>query len=366
MTDAPYDAVLVLSFGGPEQPDDVLPFLRNVTRGRNVPDERLAEVAEQYAQFGGRSPINDHCRALIAALDEELRRAGLELPVYWGNRNWHPMLADTVATMTADGVRRALVFATSAFSSYSGCRQYREDLERTTDAVGSAAPALQKLRLFYNHPGFVEPMAANVAAAVGDAEADIVSGAHRIVFTAHSIPVSMSTSCDYEPQLHEAAQLVMDGAGLGHCEWDLVYQSRSGPPHIPWLEPDVNDHIEAIAAEGATGVTLVPIGFVSDHMEVLFDLDTQAVATAEAAGIELRRAATVGTDPRFITMIRQLIEEQVSAGPPLWLGQSGPWPDQCPEGHCLAPKRPAGAGRPAGAARPGTSVTVSPGGTTTR
>ncbi len=360
MTAPRFDAVLVLSFGGPEQPDDVLPFLRNVTRGRNVPDERLAEVAEQYAQFGGRSPINDHCRALVAALDDELQGAGLDLPVYWGNRNWHPMLAETVATMAADGVRRALVFATSAFSSYSGCRQYREDLEGARDAVGPSAPLLQKLRLFYNHPGFIEPVTANLAAAIAGVEADVAAGVNRIVFTAHSIPVSMSESCDYEAQLHEAARLVMDAAGLADCEWDLVYQSRSGPPHIPWLEPDVNDHLEAIAGAGITAATLVPIGFVSDHMEVLFDLDTQAVATAEAAGIELRRASTVGTDPRFVAMVRALIEEQVSAAPPLSLGRDGPWPDQCPDGHCLGPARPAGAGRPAEGGRRATTVSVSP------
>ncbi|MEL6985167.1 MAG: ferrochelatase [Actinomycetota bacterium] len=351
-----FDALLLLSFGGPEGPDDVLPFLRNVTRGRNVPDERLAVVAEQYAQFGGRSPINDQCRALLSAIEADLSDAGLDLPIYWGNRNWHPMLTDTVAAMADDGIERALVFTTSAFGSYSGCRQYREDLEKARAAVGPSAPELVKLRLFYNHPGFIEPMAANVADAVAKANAgageatagDGGATAHRIVFCAHSIPESMAASCAYPAQLHEAATLVMAEAGLGDRPFDLVYQSRSGPPHIPWLEPDVNDHIEALAADGVTSVTLAPIGFVSDHMEVMYDLDTQAVETAEANGVALNRAATVGTAPRFVAMVRELIEERRSAAARLAVGNDGPWPDQCPDGHCLAPQRPAAAGgRPA-------------------
>ncbi len=343
MTTPHYDAVLILSFGGPEQPEDVLPFLRNVTRGRNVPDERLAEVAEQYQLFGGRSPINDQCRALIGALQDELTASRPDLPIYWGNRNWHPLLTDTVARMAADGIRRALVFATSAFGSYSGCRQYREDLERAREVVGPEAPELQKLRLFYNHPGFVEPMADNLRRTIDADPARTDPATHRIVFTAHSIPVSMGRSCDYPAQLTEAAGLVMAEAGLDSRPWDLVYQSRSGPPSVPWLEPDVNDHLVALADEGVAGATLVPIGFVSDHMEVLFDLDTQAAATAAARGLALSRASTVGTDPRFVTMIRQLIEEQVAAAPRLWVGDDGPWPDRCPDGHCLAPRRPASA-----------------------
>jgi len=344
------DAILLLSFGGPEGPDDVLPFLRNVTKGRNVPDERLAVVAEQYAQFGGRSPINDHCRDLKSAIEAELGAAGIELPVYWGNRNWHPMLTDTVAAMAADGIERALVFTTSAFGSYSGCRQYREDLERAGETVGPAAPQLDKIRLFYNHPGFIEPMGRNVAEAVDQATTDAGRSAeHRIVFCAHSIPESMAASCAYPAQLTEAAGLVMAEAGLADQSWDLVYQSRSGPPSVPWLEPDVNDHLEALAAGGTRSVTLVPIGFISDHMEVLYDLDTQAMETAAGLGLALNRAATVGTDPRFVTMIRELIEERRSAAARLAVGSDGPWPDDCPDGHCLAPRRPAGAGgRPSG------------------
>lgn len=339
---SPFDAVLVLSFGGPEGPDDVLPFLRNVTRGRNVPDERLAVVAEQYGRFGGVSPINGQCRELVAALETELARSGIELPVYWGNRNWHPMLADTVARMAADGIERALVFATSAFGSYSGCRQYREDLERARAEVGPGAPELRKLRLFYNHPGFVDPMASNLRDTV-DRRPDhgpVGGGPHRLVFTAHSIPESMARSCSYPAQLAEAARLVVERAGLGDVAWDLVYQSRSGPPSVPWLEPDVNDHLEALADDGVEAVTLVPIGFISDHMEVLYDLDTQAADTAARLGIDLARVATVGTDPRFVAMIRELVEEQLRSTPRLAIGHDGPWPDDCPADHCLAPARP--------------------------
>ncbi len=336
------DAVLLLSFGGPEGPDDVLPFLRNVTRGRNVPDDRLAEVAEQYALFGGRSPLNDHCRDLKAAIEAELATHGPDLPVYWGNRNWHPMLTDTVATMAADGVTHAAVFVTSAFGSYSGCRQYREDLERARAEVGERAPALTKLRLFYNHPGFVEPQGARLDRALADAGIDNPSERERLVFTAHSIPTSMAAGCDYESQLHEAAGLVLAAAGRPGAPYDLVFQSRSGPPQVPWLEPDVNDHLTALAATGVNRVALTPLGFVSDHMEVLFDLDTQARRTAEDLGLDLIRVPTVGNDPRFVTMVRELVEEQVSAAPRLFLGNDGPWPVPCPEGHCPPPARPAG------------------------
>lgn len=344
------DAVLILSFGGPEQPDDVMPFLRNVTRGRNVPDERLAVVAEQYAIFGGKSPINDQNRALIEALTGELQSAGIDLPIYWGNRNWEPFLDDTVATMASDGVRNAVVFATSAFGSYSGCRQYRQDLERAREAVGPDAPLLQKLRLFYNHPGFVEPLAENLRAATTD-----VAGTAddrrttRVVFTAHSIPNSMAAACSYEAQLTDAAALTMEAAGLADRPFDLVFQSRSGPPSVPWLEPDINDHLQTLNDEGIKDVTVVPIGFVSDHMEVMFDLDTQAMATAKDLGMHLTRVPTVGIAPRFITMIRELIEERTADKPKLFVGADGPWPDDCPSSdHCV----PVGGGRPQTAGRP--------------
>jgi ferrochelatase len=335
-----YDALLLLSFGGPEGPDDVMPFLRNVTAGRNVPDERLAVVAEQYELFGGRSPINDQNKALIEAIRADLSDNEIDLPIYWGNRNWEPYVNDTVATMSADGVKRALVFVTSAFGSYSGCRQYRQDLGRARDEAGPAAPELQKLRLFYNHPGFVEPLAAKLSAALPDQPLD---PSHRIVFSAHSIPDSMAKACSYQAQLVESAGLVLEAAGLD-TPVDLVFQSRSGPPAIPWLEPDINDHLGALNAEGVTSVTVVPIGFVSDHMEVLFDLDTQASQTAAELGMTFTRVPTVGTDPRFVAMIRELIEEQTQAKPKLFLGDDGPWPDDCPAAdHCIPAT---GGGRP--------------------
>lgn len=339
----PVDALLVLSFGGPEHPDDVMPFLRNVTRGRNVPDERLAEVAEQYERFGGVSPINSQCRDLVAALKREFNDHEIELPIYFGARNWHPYVADTVARMADDGVRRALVFVTSAFGSYSGCRQYREDLEEAARKIGDRAPQLQKLRLYYNHPGFIEAMAANLLDGRRRLADERVPGPTRVVFTAHSIPVSMATACEYEAQLMEAAQLVVKRAGeMAEADiepFDLVYQSRSGPPRVPWLEPDVNDHLESLSQRDVTSVIVVPLGFVSDHMEVMFDLDTQAAETAAALGLGYVRVATAGTDPRFVSMIRNLVEEQTIGAPPLALGNLGPWPDQCPPGHCLPPAR---------------------------
>jgi len=331
-----YDALCLLSFGGPEGPDDVMPFLRNVTSGRNVPDERLAVVAEQYEQFGGRSPINDQNRALIDALRAEFDANGIDLPIYFGNRNWEPYLPNTVQQMADDGVQRALVLATSAFSSYSGCRQYREDLERAASQVGDVAPELDKLRLYYNHPGFIDAVVARIG--------EVHRPGARLVFTAHSIPLSMSQWCEYEPQLNEVSALVAERVG---AEWDLAFQSRSGPPQMPWLEPDINDHLQALADQNVTDVTLMPLGFVSDHMEVAFDLDLQASKTAADVGIDLRRAPTVGTHPAFVTGLRQLVQEKIADGEVLWVGDAGPWPDPCPEGHCLAPPGTP-SGRPAG------------------
>lgn len=348
MPSQPFDAVLLLSFGGPEQPEDVMPFLRNVTRGRNVPDERLAVVAEQYELFGGRSPINDQCRLLLGALTDELAANNITLPIYWGNRNWEPYVGPTVTKMTDDGIERALVFATSAFGSFSGCRQYRQDLQRAKDEAGANAPQLQKLRLFYNHPGFIEPLAANLSAALdGPAGLD---PSNRCVFSAHSIPESMAAACSYAAQLTEAAELVMAAAGRADEPFDLVYQSRSGPPSMPWLEPDINDHLGALSRNGVTSATVIPLGFISDHMEVMFDLDTQAAKTASDLGMLFTRVPTVGIAPRFITMIRELIEEQLNEAPKLHLGNSGPWPDDCPsDDHCI----PAG-GRPGRSERPAT------------
>ena len=349
MTSQPYDAVLLLSFGGPEHPDDVMPFLRNVTRGRNVPDDRLAVVATQYERFGGRSPINDQCRALLRALGDELEGTRSRLPLYWGNRNWQPYLADTVAEMAADGVEKALVFVTSAFGSYSGCRQYRQDLEQAREKVGPDAPVLQKLRLYYNHPGFIQPMADNLRRAMTTGgppgPSDAGAPSQRVVFTAHSIPESMAAVCSYRAQLQEAAGLTMAAAGLEGRPFDLVFQSRSGPPSMPWLEPDINDHLAELHRRGVGGVTVVPIGFTSDHMEVMFDLDTQASATAAELGLDFVRIPTVGTAPRFVAMIRELIDEQLHAAPKLHLGSDGPWPDDCPANHCIPAAAPA-TGRP--------------------
>lgn len=334
-----YDAILIVSFGGPEAPDEVVPFLENVTRGRGIPRERLEQVGEHYFMFGGKSPINDQCRALIAALEQELRTRSIDLPVYWGNRNWDPMLADTVRQMTEDGVNSAIAFVTSATSSYSGCRQYRENIESARHEVGPAAPRIDKIRQFYDHPGFIEPMIDNVRAALDAAGPD-----SRLVFTAHSIPTSMAETSDYEAQLREASRLI--AGGVGATEWDLVWQSRSGPPQIPWLEPDVNDHLEELADGGVSSVTLVPVGFISDHMEVLYDLDTEAVATAERLGLKLDRAATVGIDPRFVAMIVELVEERRSGGPRRALGELAVRPDFCPADCCPPPSRPGRADRP--------------------
>lgn len=332
-TETDYDAILIVSFGGPDAPDDVVPFLENVTRGRGIPRERLEQVGEHYLLFGGRSPINDQCRALIVALERELRSQSIELPVYWGNRNWDPMLADTIRQMTDDGVRSAIAFVTSATSSYSGCRQYREDIEAARIAAGSNAPRIDKIRQYYDHPGFIEPMIDNVRVALESAGAD----AH-LVFTAHSLPMSMASTSDYEAQLLEASRLIADGAGAP--DWELVWQSRSGPPQVPWLEPDVNDHLAELVEGGVTSVVLAPIGFISDHMEVLYDLDTEAVATAGRLGLTLARAATVGTDARFVAMIVELLEERRSGGPRRSLGELSIRPDVCPANCCPAPMRP--------------------------
>jgi protoporphyrin/coproporphyrin ferrochelatase len=344
MSERPYDALLLLSFGGPEKPDDVLPFLENVTRGRSIPRERLETVAQQYLRFGGRSPINDECRRLLSALERELEVRGPRLPIYWGNRNWHPLLADTVAQMARDGIRRALAVATSAFSSYSGCRQYLEDIERARDSVGAGAPVIDKLAPFWNTPGFLETMTDHVRDAVRVAES---RGARReetrLVFTAHSLPKAMAEGCDYLAELREASEHVATGAALG-MDWDLVFQSRSGPPSQPWLEPDVCDHLRALADGDIHAVVLVPIGFVADHMEVLFDLDTQAREVADSLGIELVRARTVSAAPRFVAGLRDVIADRIEGRTPRTLGTRGarPWP--CAPGCCApghASSRPA-------------------------
>lgn len=329
-----YDAVVIVSFGGPEGPDEVMPFLENVTAGRDVPRARLEEVARQYDRTGGVSPLNEQCRRLRRELARELDRAGIGLPVYWGNRNWRPYLTDAVAAMADDGRRRALALVTSAYSSYSGCRQYLEDIEAARAAVGPRAPAIDKIRPYYDHPGLVEGWADAVADASAELEESLGPGPEaRLVFTAHSIPAAMARACQYERQLREAAGLV--AAASGRSGWDLAWQSRSGPPSAPWLEPDVNDHLRAIAPVHRR-VVLAPIGFVTDHMEVLWDLDVAAAAAAASSGIELARAASPGTapDPRFVAMWRELIEERLGGGPRRALGSLGAGPDFCPSGCC--------------------------------
>jgi ferrochelatase len=309
MAETDYDALIVVSFGGPEGPDDVIPFLENVTRGRGIPRERLAEVGHHYDLFGGVSPINRQNRELIAALEAELAANGIQLPVYFGNRNWHPYLADTIRDMRDDGVRRALAFFTSAFSSYSGCRQYREDIYRAQEEVGPGAPEVQKLRAFYNHPAFVEANAARVRDALAQIPADRRAAAH-LVFTAHSIPSAMAAQCRYEDQLAETSALV--ASAVGRHEHSVVYQSRSGPPHVPWLEPDVSDRLRELADAGVTEVVISPVGFVSDHMEVMYDLDVEAAETARELGLTMTRAGAAGTHPAFVSMVRELIEERMS------------------------------------------------------
>jgi ferrochelatase len=338
-----YHAILIVSFGGPEGPDEVMPFLENVLRGKPVPRERMLEVAEHYQHFGGVSPINEQNRQLIAALEQELAAHGPHLPIYWGNRNWHPLLPETLAQMGRDGVRRAIAFFTSAFSSYSGCRQYRENILAAQQEVGPSAPQVDKLRVFYNHPGFIEPMTDSLAKCLASVSPE-QSPAAKVLFTAHSIPLSMAENCRYEVQLAEACRLVAEGAGLATDQWELVYQSRSGSPHVPWLEPDVCDRIEQLhAAGGLQELVIVPIGFISDHMEVLFDLDTEARVLCERLGVRMQRAATVGVHPRFIRMIRELIVERIdNAATRPALGSLGASHDVCPADCCLySPQRPA-------------------------
>ena len=334
MTATAYDSVLLVSFGGPEGPSGVEPFLAKVTAGRMIPAERLAVVAQQYHHFGGVSPLNAQCRRLRAALADRLAAAGRGLPVYWGNRNWAPYLADTVAEMASAGQRRALAVVTSAYSSYSGCRQYLEDIAAARAAVGGAAPAIDKVRAYYDHPGFVAPFADAVVEARRSLPAELRLQA-RLVVTAHSIPESVAAGCDYERQLGETARLVAAGAGFEG--WTMAWQSRSGSPSVPWLEPDVNDCLQELSSEGAAAVVLAPIGFVTDHMEVMWDLDVVAASTAEELGLRLARAETPGTRPddRFVAMWQELVEERLDPGTARRsLGRLGVGPDYCADGCC--------------------------------
>jgi ferrochelatase len=327
-----YEALLIVSFGGPEGMDDVMPFLENVLRGRNVPPERMRAVAHHYELFGGVSPINEQNRRLIAALKDELEAKGPRRPIYWGNRNWHPLLADTLRQMRDDGIKTALAFFTSAYSSYSGCRQYRENIEQAREAVGEDAPQVLKLRAYYNHPGFVEPNAENLRAALEQLPAERRTQV-QVAFTAHSIPLAMAEGCEYQAQLLETCRLVAERAG--HESWRLVFQSRSGPPTQAWLEPDICDYLRELKESGATDVVVAPVGFVSDHMEVLYDLDTEARQLASEIGLNLRRAATVGTHPSFISMISELMLERIEPDTTRrFLGTRGASHDVCQTDCC--------------------------------
>ena len=332
---ATYDAVVIVSFGGPEGPSEVEPFLANVTAGRNVGAERLAAVARQYQHFGGVSPLNAQCRRLCTALAGRLAAAGHDLTVYWGNRNWVPYLADTVAEMAAAGHRRALAVVTSAYSSYSGCRQYLDDIESARAGAGEGAPAIDKVRAYYDHPGFVSPFVDAVTAARGSLP-EMLRPDAQLVFTAHSIPEAMAAGCDYERQLDETARLVATGAGFD--SWTMAWQSRSGPASVPWLEPDVNECLEQLSRDhGVEAVVLAPIGFVTDHMEVMWDLDVVAAGTAAALGVRLARAVTPGTGPddRFVAMWQELLTERLEPGTARRaLGRLGVGPDACPAGCC--------------------------------
>jgi protoporphyrin/coproporphyrin ferrochelatase len=371
-----YDAFLLLSFGGPEGPDDVLPFLENVTRGRGVPAQRLAEVAGHYHARGGVSPINGQCGDLLKAVGAAFAAGGIDLPLYWGNRNWHPFIEDTVRQMRADGVERAVAFVTSAYSSYSACRQYLDDIDRAVAAVGAGAPRIDKIRPYFNHPGFIEPFAASAEAALAGLPAEAQAGA-RLVFTAHSVPLGMAAASGsvsegtavpgavggrYAAELREASRLISERVRGGSLPFDLVFQSRSGPPSVPWLEPDVNDHLAALAKgtlpDGAllpggppSGVVAVPVGFVSDHMEVVHDLDVEAAGTAASLGLPFARAKAPGPAPGFAEMVRELVAERVSAAEPRALGRFGPrvfeagafagGVESCPGDCCrYAPTRP--------------------------
>jgi protoporphyrin/coproporphyrin ferrochelatase len=352
-----YDAFLLVSFGGPEGSGDVMPFLRNVTRGRDVPAARLGEVAEHYMAFGGVSPLNGQCRELLAAVAADFAARGVGLPLYWGNRNWQPYLTETVARMAAAGVRRAVAFVTSAYSSYSACRQYRDDIERARAEVGKDAPVIDKIRPYFNHPGFIEPFADATRTALASLPPEVRGGA-RLVFTAHSVPGAMAAISGspsagtarpgqpggrYAAELAEAARLVTGKVLEGHAQraegggvasFDLVYQSRSGPPRVPWLGPDIRDHLADLAREGVPAAVIVPVGFTSDHMEVIHDLDVEAAGTAAGLGLPLARAAAPMPDPRFAAMVTELVLERTGTAVPAALGGLGPATGDCPPDCC--------------------------------
>jgi ferrochelatase len=372
LPEGPYDALLLVGFGGPEGMDDVMPFLENVTRGRGVPPERLIEVSHHYEHFDGVSPINDQNRALIAALEKEMAQRGLDLPILWGNRNWTPYLHEAMTQADEAGFGRVLALVTSAYSSYSSCRQYREDFAEALERSGLEGKlAVDRIRQYFDHPGFVAPFAEGLARAVAAMREQLGADAPiRILFTTHSIPDAMGMSSG-PPALHEpagspggiyeaqhlvTAELIVEQAqSMGAAQmppWRLVYQSRSGPPSVPWLEPDVNDAIREAAAEGVRGVVLVPSGFVSDHLEVLWDLDEEAKETADEVGLQFARVATAGTHPAFVRGLVDLIQERLDPAAPVdALSELGPWPAVCAPGCCanLRVRKPAAVGGDDGA-----------------
>jgi ferrochelatase len=330
-----FDGLVVVSFGGPEGPEEVRPFLDNVLRGRRVPAARVEQVAAQYQELGGVSPINGQNRALVAALEQELGRRGRSLPVYWGNRNWHPLLPETVCAMRDDGVVRAAAFVTSAYSSYSSCRQYIENIQAARAAIGPDAPEILKLPPFCAHPGFVGPLADGLRVARSQA-----GPSAPVLMTAHSIPTAMADESDYVSQLRATGDLVAAGAGEPPGAWSLVFQSRSGPPEQSWLEPDILDALAALPSD-ARAVIVVPLGFVSDHMEVVYDLDRQVMGAATARGLAMIRTPTPGSDPRFVSMILDLLDSSEAGRPAAALGGAGPRRLPCTDSCC-----PPAAGHP--------------------
>lgn len=328
-----YDAILLLSFGGPEKPEDVRPFLENVCRGKPIPEERLAEVAQRYLLFNGESPLNPQNRTLLAALVNELRRAGRTQAVYWGNLHWHPTLEDTLREMAEEGIEAALAFVTSAYGSPAGCRRYLDAIDAARAAVGPAAPRVDTLRRFFNHPGFIEAYAACTTKAF-----ERIDPANRekaaVFFSAHSIPVEMANRCSYVAELNEASRLIASACGLSN--WELAYQSRSGPPSQPWLEPELGERIvERIQSTDVSDVVVIPVGFVQEHMETVYDLDIEIAALCNHFDVPFHRVATPGTSPRFVTMVRELIEERLDdTGARSVAGELPPAPDECPDGCC--------------------------------
>lgn len=334
-----HDAILLASFGGPEGQDDVIPFLRNVTRGRGVPEERLEEVAHHYRAHGGVSPINEQNRALKAALESELARRGIDLPVIWGNRNWDPYFPDALRTAHAAGHRRLLALVTAAYTSYSGVGQYLEDFDRALDETGLRDELeIAKIREYFDHPGFIAPFAEGLRDALERIATEKPDARTHVLFVTHSIPTAAALQSGpafgdggaYVAQHLAAAEAVLREAAATDASWSLVYQSRSGSPHVPWLEPDVNDAIDDLARGGVGALVIVPLGFVSDHMEVVWDLDTEALETAEGHGLLAIRIPTPGTHPAFVSGLVDLVVERlddVPADQRPHLSDLGPWPD---------------------------------------